>query len=116
MTHPYIYTGLSEQGKILSMLGRKIDDVEQILAITCNTLNVPMEGVLSSSRKRELVEARCIAIGLTLTVNKKITLMELGRIFSRDHSTIIYNRNLYDDLYKSDKDFTKKADSVLKFV
>lgn len=116
-THPYIYSGLPSRQQILTRLGRKTDDIETIIEAICSVLNVGREELVSRKRTRRLAEARCIAIGLILSVNPNVTLVSLGKLLGgRDHSTIIYNRDLYGDLYKSDKIFTEKTNKVLTFI
>lgn len=117
MAHPYIYTGLPNRQQVLTRLGRRTDDVETIIEATCEVLNVGRDELVSRKRTRRLTEARCIAIGLILSVRSDVTLVALGKIMGgRDHSTIIHNRQLYNDLYKSDKIFTDKTNKVLTFV
>lgn len=115
--HPYIYSGLPDRQRLMSRLGRRTDDVEIIIGACCETLEVSRDEIASKNRTRRVAEARCIAIGLILSVRNDITLNEVGRIFGgRDHSTIIYNRKLYDDLYGNDRSFTEKTDKVLILV
>lgn len=67
--------------------------------------------IKSKSRKREIVEARYIAIHL---INKyqMNTLVNLGKIINRDHSTIIYALKASQDLYKYNFDFRNKLISI----
>lgn len=114
---PVLYTGLPEPKQILIRMGRKENDPEIIIEAVCRYLGIPRELLTSRSRKRELVEGRMIAIGLILQVNPAFGLKKIGRLFGgRDHSTALYNRELFNTLYKSDKPFTKKVQEVLKYV
>lgn len=114
---PTIFPGLPEQQQIFARIGRKENDPETIIEAVCKQLEISREDLMSKSRKKELAEGRCIAIGLILQVNKNLTLKYLGKMFGgRDHSTILYNRETYNNLYKRDKPFTKKVQEVLKHV
>lgn len=116
MTHPYIYAGLTDKKQLMSRMGRHTDDVQTIINITSAILGIELDQLYSPNRKREVSEARCIAIGLIFSVNETVTLKQIGKIFNRDHSTIIYNRDLFNDLMGIDKGFTEKANQVLKLV
>jgi chromosomal replication initiation ATPase DnaA len=116
MIHPHIYIGLTDDKKIMARLNRSVSNERAILSAVCITLKINEHNVLSMSRKRQHAEARCISIGLILQVNKSITLVQIGKLFNRDHSTVIYNRNLFNDLNNTDKAFTNKVNEVLKSV
>jgi chromosomal replication initiation ATPase DnaA len=70
----------------------------------------------SSTRRREVVEARYIAIALILIANPEIKLKEVGEFFNRDHSTVLYARKTYDKLIASDKTFQNKVALVKQKV
>lgn len=89
------------------------NSADKILDAVCMALSVDVEVVLSQSRKKYVSQARFIAIGLSLRLNCKITLKGLGRLLRRDHSTIIYGRQLFNDLYTYDKEFKEKTDKVI---
>lgn len=116
MIHPQIYIGLPEQKQIMARFNRKEGDPLHILVATCEALDLHMHQVISKNRTREMSEARCIIVGLILQVNTHITLKQIGRMLNRDHTTIIYSRETFNALYKSDKSFTKKVGLVMSNV
>jgi chromosomal replication initiator protein len=116
MINPYIYLGLPEHKQRLAKLNRKEYDPERIIEIVCEVLKVDKQQFLSPLRKREVSEARSIAIGIILQSCVKLTLKSIGAMLNRDHSTIIYARDTFNVLYKSDKSFTNKVNEVLKHV
>lgn len=89
------------------------NSADKILDAVCMALSVDVEVVVSQSRKKYVAQARFIAIGLSLRLNCKITLKGLGSLLRRDHSTIIYGRQLFNDLYTYDKEFKEKTDKVI---
>lgn len=112
-----LYPGLPDEKQLMVRTGRTENDPEQIIDAVCILLEIDRTSLMSKSRKKELSEARCIAIGLILQVNANYGLKRLGKLFGgRDHSTILYNRQTFDNLYKRDKPFTKKVQEVLKYV
>ena len=112
MTHAYMYAGLPAKEQYRVRLGISIHVPNDIIDVVCDELNVQRKDMLSSLRKRYLVEARQIAIGLILESNRGLALKKVGAMFNRDHSTIIYAREQFNDLYGSDKQFTKKVDLI----
>lgn len=112
----YVYPGLSDRDKLMMRLGRKVDNIDDILSAVCEVLDVPIERLLSPSREKAIAEARTIAVGLILQVNSDITLKSLGRRLNRHYSSVIHQRETYNDLYKLDKLFTKKVNKVLEKV
>lgn len=114
---PLLYIGLPDKKQFMVRSGRKETDPEVIIEAICACLKISRIDMMSKSRKGELTEARCIAIGLILEANPKHTLKSLGEMFGgRDHSTVIYNRDTFNNLYERDKPFTKKVKEVLKYV
>ena len=112
MTHPYIYAGLPESEKYFVMNGISVSNPKDIIDIVCEQLQFEREQLTGLSRKRPLVEARQIAIGLILISNPGIGLKKVGKMFNRDHSTIIYARENFNDLYNTNKQFTQKVNMV----
>lgn len=69
---------------------------------------ISMEALKSKSRKREIVEARQIAMAI-MCKERCGSLAEIGFFFGgRDHSTVIHARNTVTDLMFTDKSFHTK--------
>lgn len=109
---PDIYAGLPEHKRIMFKMGVNASDPRKIIDVTCNTLGADPGLISSPSRKQVLVHSRHIAIFLILTLNPDMTLKRLGRIFNRDHTTMISSRKFVSSLYGFDKEFTAKVDMV----
>lgn len=108
-----IYAGLDARDRMLFKAGITTDNPQEIIVHTCNMLNLDYADVLSRKRDKALVTARMIAIGLTCKCNL-YTLKEIGRVFNRDHSTIIYNRDTFNDLVQiKDRYFLGKLNKVM---
>lgn len=108
-----IYVGLPIRAQHFVKNHILLSEPTEILKAVCDVLDVVENDVLGQSRKRPLVEARQIAIGLIAVANPKLTLKRIGLMFgSRDHSTIIYAKNTFYDLYHTDKQFTEKVNKV----
>ena len=71
-----------------------------------------IEALKSKSRKRSLVDARHIAIYLT-RFNTTLSVIAIGRIFNRDHSTVLNSLNAYDCYLNRDDVFTETNTKVM---
>ena len=111
-----IYAGLPGEIKHDFLFKVKEKTPMGIINCICEVLNLSYNDIVGKCRKREIVEARQIAIGLILEANPKLTLKKVGRIFKRDHSTIIYARNTYNDLLLTNKIFKSKVKQVKRIT
>lgn len=117
MTHPYAFAGLPEKEQRFTRHGIKVGEPEEIISAVSEVLDIPFDQITGRFNKREPVEARHIAIGMIAMANPKLSLKAIGRIFSgRDHSTIIYSKNNFENLYKTDKQFREKVNAVKKIT
>jgi len=105
----YIFTGLPEEKREDFNQQIKIHDPELIIATICELMDIGKDDLLGNTRKRAVVEARFIAMTLILTANPDMKLKDVGAIFNRDHSTVIYARETYNKLIAADKSFQDKV-------
>jgi len=115
----YIFAGLTKrnQNMIIKQIPENKAEHLDIVDFVCEVLNITRKDLLSNSRKRELAEGRFIAIGIMREEKSCLSLKAIGRFFGgRDHSTIIYSSKIYNDLYGTDRDFTKKVDKVKEYL
>ena len=112
--NPITYVGLDSIDQISIMVGVSSKDPIKLLSVICETLHLDKKDVLSPIRKRQLVEARSILVGLTCMTNPTFGLKNLGVLLdNRHHTTIIHLRKIFNDLHNSDKVFTRKVNKVL---
>jgi len=105
---PLIYAGLARPIRLAFNNRNHLP----IIFVVCNVMGINQEELVSSSRKRKLSIARCI-ISYFLRKNTSLTLLEIGRMLGgRDHSTILYQVQMYKDLYDTDKSFRSLADKI----
>lgn len=112
MTSPYVFPGISvlDQHKIRSKETDYI--VHEIMAKVSYELQITSSDMKGKCRKRETVEARQIAISFIFE-NTDLSLQKIGNIFGgRNHATVIYSKNTFDDLYATDKLFKIKVDNI----
>ena len=82
-----------------------IKEVEEITGIT-------HEMMLQKTRKREVVEAKYIAMA-AIRERTAFTLMEIAIAFGKDHTTVIHARKTVKNLMDTDKKFKIKYKGVL---
>jgi chromosomal replication initiation ATPase DnaA len=85
---------------------------EAVIQAVCEALKVNKDDLLGPERSGKLKVARRIAIGLILMADPMITLKQVGQIFSRNHTTIIYNRDQFYDQNGIDRELTNKVKMV----
>lgn len=86
-----------------------------LMQILCEVHNVHFNNVFSPSRKTELVSARSQIFAFFYTY-MSYTYVYIGKIFGRDHSTVIHNINKHDDWLVADKVYTEKFTRFIELV
>lgn len=91
---------------------------DEIRDMVAEALKIPTEVVQSPSRRREVVEARQIAMTIIKeTYKKNLSLKNIGSYFGgRDHSTVIHAHDTFNTLYDRDEIFTSKVDTCKNFI
>ncbi len=106
---------------IVSKMSKTVNrtiSIEKIQDIVCKHFSVPMDVLHSKSRKREIVQARQIAMYLSKVYTKN-SLQTIGQeIGSRDHATVLHACKTVNNLRDTDKTFKanlKELELKLKF-
>ena len=104
MISPYVFPGL-QNVKLASMKIRKQRNdqiANNIIQSICFDRDVTKTEVVGKRKFKELVEARYLSIYMIKT-KTDMTLKEIGKIFNRDHATIIYAVESIKDTMSYDK-------------
>ena len=96
--------------KIEEAVKQKIEPFD-VIDIVCQTLNINVSDIYSKTRKRNISEARQICMYLVYN-ECLLSLHQVGRIFNRDHSTIIHGRRNIANWLRYEDDFKKKFTKV----
>ena len=98
----------------------RVTEEEKIMMIVANTCNVSVRGMRAEYRSnREVTEAKFIAIAIIWKLRQpitKITKRDLGKLFRRDHSNVIYALSTAQDWYDTDLKFRNKMDKCMVAV
>jgi len=90
--------------------------IEHIQKVVCDYFQIDNEPFLSSSRKRELVQARQIAMYLSRSYTKN-SLAAIGlQTGKRDHATVLHACNTVCDLIDTDRSFRKYVVDIEKIL
>lgn len=91
--------------------------LDEITNKVCKALDVNLRDLKSKRRDGIIPDARSICIGLFLKQGGYLELRKIGEYFgNRDHTTVVYMRNKFDNLYKTDKIFKNRVQKVLDIV
>lgn len=88
----------------------KIETVLKVAQIVADVFEVPLENLLSKSRKIEFVKARHTLYESLNALGEKPS--HIAKHLDRNHTTIAHGLLEYDNLYFYDRDFKRKADLV----
>jgi chromosomal replication initiator protein len=82
--------------------------VNTVKEVVCNAYNLPADNLLTSTRKRAVVEPRQV-IFYFLTVNKKRSLASIGSLFGNAaHYIVIHSRNQVENWIETNKEFRER--------
>ncbi len=88
--------------------------VEHIQEIVSKEFDIPSDLLRSKTRKREVTQARQIAMFLTIEFTK-LTLKAIGLHFGgRDHATVIHARNFVSKVIESDPGKAERINNIRK--
>lgn len=107
--HPYAIPGL----KFKQTLRTKRDLIDTVIECTCSEFDTNIRALKSSSRFKELVEARH-AIMTILMKTGKFTLEEVGRVFGKDHTSVIYAKQRIKDRGQKNPEFELRINRIKK--
>ena len=115
----YIAPGLSTLARrkfIYSKIGTSQEYADVMVKVILNSVSsctgIHEYQMKSSSRKREYTIARQIAMTL-IRQQTKLSLKSVGKIFGgRDHSTVIYAKETFNDLMETDSKYSNLVASI----
>lgn len=101
--------------KIISRIvniSHKVNTVEKIRDVVCEYFSLSVDAISTKSRKREVVQARQIAMYLSKQLTKS-SLANIGyTIGQRDHATVLHACKIVTDLMDCDKNFRTSVKEI----
>lgn len=117
---PYVFPGIKLKylpDELLFELGITKPETlpaDVVIRVVAKMLKLKAEDIIGRSRKRELCEARCIAMYQLRHVNN-LSLQSVGNLFDgRDHTTVIHDIRMYLADVEAVASFRVKAELIAK--
>lgn len=79
-------------------------NVYPILKAVSECFDIPIAELKGGSRKRVVVVPRCVAMH-EMRQHTNMSLKRIGKIFKKDHATVVYSVNLYEELAQFNVEF-----------
>jgi chromosomal replication initiator protein len=90
----------------------KVNTVERIREVVCDHFSLSVDAISTKSRKREVVQARQIAMYLSKQMTKN-SLSSIGDLIGqRDHATVLHACKIVTDLMEIDKGFRSSVKEI----
>ena len=91
---------------------RALVEPETLIAMVAREFNIPLEQITSPSRRREIVQARQIAMFL-LRNELDVAFTQIGALFGgRDHATAMHSVTRAETLLQTDDDIQRKVERL----
>lgn len=88
--------------------------IEYISKVVCDYFSMPVDALQAKTRKREIVQARQIAMYFSKSLTK-YSLASIGsQIGSKDHATVLHACKTVNNLKETDKNFRQFVDDIEK--
>ena len=90
--------------------------IDYIQKLVCDYFDMPDDSLKSKTRKREVVQARQIAMFFAKDMTKS-SLKTIGTFFgNRDHSTVIHAVQTVNDLMDTDRKFKNYMEEIARKI
>ena len=101
------------------IVGEEHNDISynKVQDIVCEYFNITREELVSSSRKRQIVQARQIAMYMCRNLISNSSLASIGaEIGGKDHATVLHSCNIVNDLISTDRTFKQYVTDIEKML
>ncbi|MBQ6244420.1 MAG: chromosomal replication initiator protein DnaA [Bacteroidales bacterium] len=102
-----------------TLIGEEKSDVDiaKVQRSVCEYFNISREELVSKSRKRQIVQARQIAMYLSRSLISNCSLATIGQeIGGKDHATVLHACTTVSDLMATDKVFRKYVSDIESMI
>jgi chromosomal replication initiator protein len=90
--------------------------VSKIKRIVCDYFGLSIDAIQSKTRKREIVQARQIAMYFSRSMTKNALAAIGAEIGGKDHATVLHACKTVEDLYDTDKTFKQHVTEIGKRI
>ena len=88
--------------------------IDYIQKVVCNYYNIGLEMLQSKTRKREIVQARQVAMFFSKSMTKSSLATIGSQIGGKDHATVLHACKTVNNLIETDKRFRLQVDEIEK--
>jgi len=99
--------------KLIKSTKREIS-IDYIQKVVCNYFNIPLDQIQSKTRKREIVQARQVAMFFSKSMTKSSLATIGAQIGGKDHATVLHACKTVNNLIETDKRFRLQIDEIEK--
>jgi chromosomal replication initiator protein len=99
--------------KLIKSTKREIS-IDYIQKVVCNYYNIGLEMLQSKTRKREIVQARQVAMFFSKSMTKSSLATIGSQIGGKDHATVLHACKTVNNLIETDKRFRLQVDEIEK--
>lgn len=99
--------------KLIKNSKREIS-IDYIQKVVCNYFNIPADMLQSKTRKREIVQARQVAMFFSKSLTKASLATIGSQIGGKDHATVLHACKTVNNLIDTDKTFRLQIDEIEK--
>lgn len=99
--------------KLIKNTKREIS-IDYIQKVVCNYFNIGVEQLQSKTRKREIVQARQVAMYFSKSLTKSSLATIGSQIGGKDHATVLHACKTVNNLIETDKRFRVQIDEIEK--
>ena len=99
--------------KLIKSTKREIS-IDYIQKVVCNFYNIPLDLLQSKTRKREIVQARQVAMFFSKSLTKSSLATIGSQIGGKDHATVLHACKTVNNLIETDKRFRQQVDEIEK--
>jgi len=101
------------------IVGEEQNDVtiDKVQRVVCDYFNISKDDLLSKTRKRQIVQARQIAMYMSRNLINNCSLSTIGaEIGGKDHATVLHACTTVSDLMSTDKTFKQYVTDIEKLL
>jgi chromosomal replication initiator protein len=99
--------------KLIKSTKREVS-IDYIQKVVCNYYNIGMDLLQSKTRKREIVQARQVAMFFSKSLTKSSLATIGSQIGGKDHATVLHACKTVNNLIETDKRFRLQVDEIEK--
>ena len=93
---------------------KKEISIDYIQKIVCSYFNIGVDQLQSRTRKREIVQARQVAMFFSKSLTKSSLATIGSQIGGKDHATVLHACKTVNNLIETDKQFRLQIDEIEK--